>query len=126
MADSDWVAGYEFVVMIAGTAYPFATADLDMTAKEIDRSQTKYTPGYEVTKAGKKKLVFDLEGPYKAGEAPLTLGNEYTWNYKPYASHAGFEFVGLILGIKHTNDEDDGPKMRVSVKAQSSFTAVIT
>lgn len=125
MSQTDWSAGYEFTVEIDGVEYPFAKADLGMTAKEINRSQSKYDPGFLVIKAGQKALTLDLEGPWKPDEAALEVGAEYTWTYRPYAAHLGYEFIGLILDISHHNDQEDGPRANVKVKAQSDFDPIM-
>jgi len=125
MSQADWSAGYEFSVTIDGVAYPFAKVDLGMTAKEINRANSKYDPGFSVIKAGIKGLTFDLEGPWKPDEAALEVGAEYTWLYYPYAAHLGYEFLGIILDISHQNDQEDGPRMNVKVKAQSDFDPIM-
>lgn len=125
MAQSDWQAGTEFILKIGGVAYPFATVDLNLEAKEVPRNQSKHSPGYEVTKAGIKSLRADLAGPYRSGEVGITLGGEYTFSYTPAAALTAFEFSAVVLKINHSNDVEDGPKMAISIKAQSDFTPTI-
>lgn len=121
MAASDWPAGYELFVSAGGTEYGFKDVDIDRTAREIDRSNSKYSPGFEITKAGACKLVFSANGPWRDGETPLVLQGEYTWIYRPFAAHAGITFLGQIVSIKDTNDVLDGPKMSIKVVTSEDF-----
>jgi hypothetical protein len=102
-------------------AYAFKNVTYDVKAREIDRSNSKYQPGYEITKPGSVKLTFSGTGPYRAGETPLSVGNEYTFVYKIYAAHAGFSFLGGVISISYDNDVTDGPNMSIQVTNTSDF-----
>jgi hypothetical protein len=124
MAQSDWAAGYELIVTIDGVAYPFATVDLERRARIINRANSKYTPGYEVNRSGLKGLTMTVEGPFKEGEAPIEEGEEYTWIYKPTTASVGLSFLGIAETVRHSNDVEDGPRLTVTIRAQSDFDTV--
>jgi hypothetical protein len=126
VAMDDWPAGYELTVTVDGIQYPFASIDYNQSARPIDRSNSKYEPGYEITKGGSKKLKFSADGPYHKDEVPLTVGEEYECEYKPYDSHIGFPFVGTLLNINHKNDVNGGPNMAIEVENSEGFDAAFS
>jgi len=125
MAATDWIAGYEFTVLIQGVQYPFARASYKPSAKMINRSNSKYSPGFVINKAGIKSLTFTASGPYKEGELPIGIGNEYTWTYKPSGANLGFIFLGVVETITHANDVEDGPTMEITVQNSQDFGVLV-
>lgn len=125
MAQSSWLAGYEFVATIDGVQYPFKNVSYKITAAAINRSNTKYTPGYSVKRSGIKSLVFTGSGPFREGETALTIGGEYTFILKPATAHVGVTWLGLILDITFDDDAEDGPNMSISVENQEDFDPIM-
>src|SRR5262245_9316398 len=125
MAASDWIAGYELTVTIQGVQYPFARVSYRPSAKMINRSNSKYFPGYVINKAGLRSLTFTASGPFKEGELPIGIGYEYTWIYKPSGANVGFSFLGVVESITHANDVEDGPTTEVTVQSTDQFGVLI-
>lgn len=126
MAADDWLAGYELSVAVGGQTYPFARVSYRPSAKMINRANSKYSAGFMINKAGIKSLTFTAGGPYKEGELPLAVGEEYTWLYKPAAGHVGFTFLGVLESMTFDNNVEDGPNVDVTVQNSADFDPVIS
>jgi hypothetical protein len=125
VAQSDWVAGSELSVTIDGTAYPFKSVRWNPKAKMIDRANTKYSPGFRVRKSGLKEGTFTAEGPYKEGEVPVEVGEEYTFLAKPSEANVGFEVLLLVEDMTFSDDVEDGPNLSITLQTQGEFNPVI-
>jgi hypothetical protein len=125
MSQSLWLAGSQMVVTIDAVEYPFRVARWEPKAKMINRSNSKYSPGYEVKKGGVKTGTITCEGPYKEGEAPLEAGEEYTFVIKPVSTHVGFSVVVVIESLQFSDDVEDGPNVSVTAQTQSDFNPII-
>jgi hypothetical protein len=108
-------------VTLGGVEYGFKTTSLSAKAREIDRSNSKYQSGFEITKPGSLKLTFTASGPYREGETPIQIGAEYAFVYKIFAAHVGFPFLGGVIDITYDNDVTDGPTMSISVTNTDEF-----
>lgn len=118
---ADWVAGCDFTVDIDGTAFPFKTISVHPTANLLNRANSKYSPGFQVRKAGIKSMSISGVGPYRKGELPLVIGGEYTVNPKPDATHAGFETLMLLEDFEFSSDQEGEPNVSVTFQNQQSF-----
>lgn len=121
MAQSDWTAGYELIVTVDGVRYPFKTADVEASAKEINRANSKYDPEFEVIQGGQKSQSLTAEGPYRQGEIDLSVGAEYDVTVQPTAAHPGYTATYVLLSRKFSDDVEDGPKVSCTFKTQASF-----
>lgn len=126
MAASDWLAGYEVVFERDGVAYPMRVASASFDAKMINRSNSKYSAGYTVNKAGVKSLTLNVQGPYKQGEAPISVGAEETFSLKPSGSSVAMEFLGVISNVKFDDDVEDGPSVSFTIQNSEEFDPVIS
>lgn len=124
MAASDWDPGYELTVTIEGTDYPFKNVTYGLRSKLINRSNSKYHPGYVVQRAGIRSLTFSASGPYKQGEVPLVIGHELQIVYKPASAHVGFSFLGIVESIDHRNDVEDGPTTDVTFQSTDTIDII--
>jgi len=112
-------------VTIGGAQYPFKVCRWNPKAKMINRSNSKYSPGFEVKKSGVMTGTMRFEGPYKLGEAPLAIGGEYSCTIKPTGTHVGFTAVMLIEDMEFEDDSEDGPHLNVTAQTQADFSPTI-
>lgn len=121
MPAADWPVGYEMVVEADGVAYPVKDVKIKRSGRQVDRSNSKYEPGFEITVVGACKLTMTFNGPWVDGEAPLVIGGEYTWRYRPFGAHVGISFLGQLADLEDSNDTLDGPKMAGEVVTSGAF-----
>ena len=126
MAQSDWQSGTEMVVTVAGVQYPFKTCSHNGKATMVNRSNSKYTSRFGVKIAGQKNATFTAEGPYREGEVPLILGNEYTVETLSSANHVVASMVAILADFNYSNDVEDGPNLAVTFESQGEFNTSVS
>lgn len=104
--------------------YSFGKWELDMHAKMVPVPNFN-GGGFEQYVVGLVGGKATISGPYDQGNMGFTTGASYTWTLG-LAPSVFLSFVGLLEGVKMSEDVDGNPVVTLTVQSNGSFTAVIT
>ncbi len=123
MADS-YLSGLTANALVGGTAYSFKSWKLSMKNKLISRNNFT-VGGYNRWIAGFQGATLTLQGPYNAGNMPLTCGASYTFTLQ-WSVSLSITVVAFVETLEPDDDAEDGPNISVTCQVSGVFTAAIT
>lgn len=113
-----YLSGKTGSVLVNGVAYPFDKWKLSITVGKPKVTNFKTSP-YQALVSGILAGKLSLEGPYDAGNMPLTGGNEYVFTLG-WTVALNIQ-VQCIVDLDLSNDVEQNPKVSISGESDGSF-----
>lgn len=115
------IGGPSGSVLVGGVAYAFGK--WRFSAKTNLPKVNNFTSSYQQLVAGLWSGTLSIEGPYDAGNMPLTSGTTYTFTLK-FSNSYTLSVPAVVESIDSSQDIEDAA--RISITAQTSGTFTIS
>lgn len=123
LAPANFLSGILAGVLVNGNEYRFKKWRIPIQTGLP--KVNNFTSAFQLLVTGLTKATIYLEGPYDAGNMPMTSGNEYTITLQWSASLA-LVVTANIGELLPDDDVEDAARIQVTFESNGSFTPSVT